>query len=45
MLEHVRERGHEPRWPVAETYVSDPRVTPPNELVTRLSVALADSRG
>jgi DNA-binding transcriptional MerR regulator len=45
MLEHVRERGHEPRWPIAETYVSDPRVTPPSELVTRLSVALAGSRG
>ncbi len=45
LLEHVRERGHEPRAPIAETYVSDPRITPPAELVTRLAVALAGGPG
>jgi DNA-binding transcriptional MerR regulator len=41
LLEHVRERGHEPREPVAETYITDPSVVPPNELVTRVAVPLA----
>jgi DNA-binding transcriptional MerR regulator len=41
LLEHVRERGHEPRGPIAETYLSDPSTVPPRELVTRLAVPLA----
>jgi DNA-binding transcriptional MerR regulator len=41
VLEHVRERGHEPRGPVAETYISDPSTAPPHELVTRVAVRLA----
>lgn len=40
LLEHVRERGHEARGPVTETYLTDPRTAAPDELVTRLSVAL-----
>jgi DNA-binding transcriptional MerR regulator len=41
LLEHVRERGHEACGPVTETYLNDPRTAPPEELVTRLAVALA----
>jgi DNA gyrase inhibitor GyrI len=41
LLEHVRERGHEPRAPMVETYLTDPTATPPAELVTRVAVAMA----
>lgn len=41
LLEHLRERGHEPRAPIVETYLNDPRSTPRHELVTRLAVGLA----
>lgn len=41
LLEHLRERGHEPRAPMVETYVTDPTVVPPAELVTRVAVATA----
>jgi DNA-binding transcriptional MerR regulator len=41
LLEHVRERGHEPRGPMVETYVTDPTAAEPSELVTRVAVALA----
>jgi DNA-binding transcriptional MerR regulator len=41
LLEHVRERGHEPVGRVCETYLADPSVAAPTELVTRLAVALA----
>ena len=40
LLEHLRERGHEPRAPIAETYLNDPTVAEPHELVTRLAVAM-----
>lgn len=40
LLEHVRDRGHEARGPVTETYLSDPRSAAPQELVTRLAVAV-----
>ncbi len=40
LLEHVRDRGHEARGPVTETYVNDPRTAGPADLVTRLAVAL-----
>lgn len=40
LLEHVRERGHEPAGPIVETYLTDPETTPPTELVTRLAVLL-----
>ncbi|WP_219414251.1 MerR family transcriptional regulator [Pseudonocardia nigra] len=42
LLEHVREHGHEARGPVTETYLTDPGVAAPEELVTRLAVALAE---
>jgi DNA-binding transcriptional MerR regulator len=45
LLEHLRERGHEPRPPVAETYVTDPRTVEPHELVTRVAVAVASVIG
>ena len=41
LLEHVRERGHEPRAPMAETYLNHPGTAEPHELVTRVAVALA----
>ena len=41
LLEHVRERGHEPRAPMAETYLNHPSIAEPHELVTRVAVALA----
>jgi DNA-binding transcriptional MerR regulator len=41
LLEHLRERGHEPRAPMVETYVADPTVAEPHELVTRVAVAMA----
>jgi DNA-binding transcriptional MerR regulator len=40
LLEHVRDRGHDPRGPVTETYLADPTTAAPSELVTRLAVAL-----
>ena len=40
LLEHVRERGHEARGPVTETYLTDPSTAAPSELVTRIAVAL-----
>lgn len=42
LLEHVRERGHEPVGPATETYLTDPGRAAPEELVTRVSVALAE---
>lgn len=42
LLEHVREHGHRPAGPVAETYLTDPSTAEPEELVTRVAVALAD---
>lgn len=41
LLEHLRERGHEPRAPMVETYLADPTVAEANELVTRVAVAMA----
>jgi DNA-binding transcriptional MerR regulator len=41
LLEHLRERGHEPRAPMVETYLVDPTAAGPSELVTRVAVALA----
>jgi DNA-binding transcriptional MerR regulator len=40
LLEHVREHGHRPVGPVTETYLTDPSTADPDELVTRLAVAL-----
>ncbi|GAA1307988.1 MerR family transcriptional regulator [Pseudonocardia xinjiangensis] len=40
VLEHVRERGHQVRGPVTETYLTDPGTVAPDELVTRVSLAL-----
>jgi hypothetical protein len=45
LLEHLRERGHEPRAPVLETYLTDPTVAEPPELVTRVAVAMAPAGG
>ncbi len=42
LLEHVRERGHTAAGPVTETYLADPTTAAPEELVTRLAVALAE---
>lgn len=39
LLEHAREHGHEPVGPVVETYLTDPSICGPDELVTRLAVA------
>lgn len=41
LLEHVRERGHDAAGPIVESYLSDPAVTPPTELVTRIAVLLS----
>ncbi|WP_142054658.1 MerR family transcriptional regulator [Pseudonocardia kunmingensis] len=41
LLEHVREHGHRAVGPVTETYLTDPSATGPDELVTRVAVALA----
>lgn len=41
LLEHVREHGHTTIGPVTETYLSDPSTAAPEELVTRVAVALA----
>jgi DNA-binding transcriptional MerR regulator len=40
LLEHVREHGHRPVGPVTETYLTDPSTAEPEELVTRVAVAL-----
>lgn len=40
LLEYVRERGHVLTGPVSETYLTDPSTAPPEELVTRLAVAV-----
>ncbi len=40
LLEHVREHGHEAAGPVTETYLTDPGSARPDDLVTRLAVAL-----
>jgi DNA-binding transcriptional MerR regulator len=41
LLEHVRGYGHRAIGPVTETYLTDPSTAGPDELVTRLAVALA----
>jgi effector-binding domain-containing protein len=41
LLEHVREHGHHPVGPVTETYLTDPSTAEPDELVTRVAVALS----
>ncbi len=38
LFELLRERGHDPVAPVAETYLNDPARVPAHELVTRVSV-------
>jgi DNA-binding transcriptional MerR regulator len=40
LLEHVRALGHGVAGPVTETYLTDPSTAAPDELVTRLAVAL-----
>jgi DNA-binding transcriptional MerR regulator len=45
LLEHLRERGHEPRAPMVETYLTDPTAAEPHELVTRVAVAMAPAGG
>jgi DNA-binding transcriptional MerR regulator len=40
LLEYVREHGHRPVGPVTETYLTDPSTAEPEELVTRVAVAL-----
>jgi DNA-binding transcriptional MerR regulator len=40
LLERVRELGHRAIGPVTETYLADPGTVGPEDLVTRLSVAL-----
>jgi hypothetical protein len=37
----VPERGHEPRHPVAETYLTGPNEVPPEDYVTRLEVPIS----
>jgi DNA-binding transcriptional MerR regulator/effector-binding domain-containing protein len=41
LLTAAHERGHEPRGPIAETYLTSPQDTPPAELVTRLEVRVS----
>jgi effector-binding domain-containing protein len=41
VLGWAHEHGHEPRGPVLETYLNDPRATPEHELATRVAVLLA----
>ena len=38
--EHVRALGHTPLGPFTETYLADPQTSSPDELVTRLALAL-----
>jgi effector-binding domain-containing protein len=40
LLQYVRAPGHRPAGPVTETYLTDPSTAEPDELVTRLAVAL-----
>jgi DNA-binding transcriptional MerR regulator len=40
LLEHARAHGHTPVGPVTEMYLTDPATVAPEELVTRLAVAL-----
>jgi effector-binding domain-containing protein len=40
LLEHVREHGHQAQGPVTETYLTDPSTAAPEELVTRVAMAL-----
>lgn len=40
LLSWCAERGHAPRDPLREVYLSDPAFTPPEELVTRLMIRL-----
>jgi DNA-binding transcriptional MerR regulator len=41
LLTTAHERGHEPRGPIAETYLTGPDEAPPSDLVTRLTVAVS----
>ena len=41
VLGWAHEHGHEPCGPVLETYLTDPEVVPPHELVTRVAVLVA----
>ncbi|MGC5015156.1 MerR family transcriptional regulator [Streptosporangium sp. DT93] len=43
LLSWAGERGHTPRGPLREVYVSDPATTPPDRLVTHLMVELEDA--
>ena len=43
LLAWVGDHGHVPTGPVREVYVSNPAVTPPEELVTHLMIKLEDS--
>ncbi|GAA2881676.1 hypothetical protein GCM10010517_44700 [Streptosporangium fragile] len=40
LLTWCAERGHTPAGPIREAYVSDPAVTPPEQLITRLLIPL-----
>lgn len=40
LQEHARALGHTPRGPFTETYLADPSASAPEELVTRLALAL-----
>jgi DNA-binding transcriptional MerR regulator len=40
LLEHVHEHGHQAQGPVTETYLTDPSTAAPEELVTRVAMAL-----
>ena len=40
LLEHVRGLGHGAAGPITETYLTDPGTATPDELVTRIAVAL-----
>ncbi|GII82111.1 MerR family transcriptional regulator [Sphaerisporangium siamense] len=43
LLAWCAERGHHPRGPLREVYVSDPALTPPDELITYLMVPLDET--
>ncbi len=42
LLAWCAERGHQPPGPIREVYLSDPAVTPPEQLITHLLVRLED---
>lgn len=42
VLAWCAERRHEPRGPIREVYVSNPAVTPPDQLVTHLMICLEE---